>query len=176
MVNLLRRDVVDGRAGRHRRYVRRRLRGVAPDVGRRRVLDALLALRILGHSRNRPVFLLGFSIDDKSWECVYEESINIRHIDPGVGSGVGGKHTMCLDSRSCKQQPRKKLHLDGSLASIVASGVAMSYWKPDNEVSSSLGHLVSGFALALYQHLNETLCHEDRHIKPAKPPQLIDLI
>lgn len=82
---------------------------------------------------------------------------------------------MRLDSRSCKQQPRKKLHFDGSLASI-ASNAAMSYWKPNNEVSSFLGHPVSGCALALYQHLNATLCHEDRHIKPAKPPQLIDLI
>lgn len=82
---------------------------------------------------------------------------------------------MCLDSRSCKQQPRKKLHFDGSLASIT-SGVVMSCCESDNEVSRPLGHPVSGFAFALYQHLNATLCHEDRHIEPAKPAQLIDLV
>lgn len=64
MVDLLSRDVVDGGAGGHRHDIGSRLRGVTADIGARRVLNALLALGILGHARGGPVLFLGLSIDD----------------------------------------------------------------------------------------------------------------
>ncbi len=66
MVDLLRRDVVDDGTGRNRCGAGCIARLIAANICDGWVFDALLALRILRHPRDGPVFLLGLSIDDES--------------------------------------------------------------------------------------------------------------
>lgn len=66
MVDLLRRNIVDNGAGGHGGNVGGVPRLVAADIGGRRVLDALLALRVLGYTSDGPVLLLGPAVDDES--------------------------------------------------------------------------------------------------------------
>lgn len=70
MVDLLRRDVVDGSAGGNFLYLGCVLRRVAADIRTCRAQDTRLAIGILGLARSGPVRLLGLAVDDKSWESV----------------------------------------------------------------------------------------------------------
>jgi hypothetical protein len=64
VVDLLRRDVVDGSAGRDSHDVGSIARRVTADVGGGGVLDALLGVGVLGLAGCGPVFLFGFAVDD----------------------------------------------------------------------------------------------------------------
>ena len=70
MVDLLRRDVVDGCANRHGHDIRGVGGRVAADVGGGGVLDALLGVGVLGLAGCGPVFVFGFAVYDEAREGV----------------------------------------------------------------------------------------------------------
>lgn len=70
MVHLLRRDVVDGSAGRHFSDVGCIGGLVATDVAHGRVLDALFGVYVFGCACDGPIFVFGLAVDDEAGEGV----------------------------------------------------------------------------------------------------------
>lgn len=70
MVHLLRRDIVDGCPGGNVDYIGGIAGLVAADVASGWVLDALLAIGVLGLSGCPPVFFFGFAVHDETWEGI----------------------------------------------------------------------------------------------------------
>lgn len=72
MIDLLRRDVMNGSSSRYADDFRGFTGRVAADVGGRGVFNALLCVRVFGLAGCGPVFRFGDGVHDEAGECVWE--------------------------------------------------------------------------------------------------------
>lgn len=103
MVDLLRRDVVDGCASRNSHNIRSIAGLVAPDVAYSRVFDALFSVCILGLTSSKPVFFFSFAIDNEARKCVCNPFSMLQRL-------VETKRTMCLSHSRGENYSREELH------------------------------------------------------------------
>lgn len=106
MVDLLRRDIVDGSPGGDVQDITGIAGLVASNVARGGVLDALLGVDILGLSGCPPVLLFGFAVHHETWESIYRKLVWHRR-------RPRRRHTVSLRSCCGQEQTCEEMHSDG---------------------------------------------------------------